>query len=46
MRVAMIVAAYLSVRFLERYFRTRTLYPFAIYSLIVGGAALLWLTLT
>ena len=30
------VAAYLSVRFLTRYFETRTLTPFAIYSLIVG----------
>lgn len=43
--LASFVAAYLSVRFLERYFRTRTLYPFAIYSLVVGAAALLWLTL-
>src|SRR6478672_244432 len=38
------VAAHLSVRFLERYFRTRTLYPFAIYSLVVGAAALVWLS--
>ena len=30
------VAAHLSVRFLTRYFETRTLTPFAIYSLIVG----------
>ncbi len=30
------VTAYLSVRFLVRYFETRTLTPFAIYSLIVG----------
>lgn len=30
-------AAYLSVRFLTRYFHTRTLTPFAIYSLVVGG---------
>ena len=30
------VAAYLSVRCLTRYFETRTLTPFAIYSLIVG----------
>ena len=44
--LASFIAAYLSVRFLERYFRTRTLYPFAIYSLIVGGAGLLWLILT
>ena len=31
------VAAYLSIRFLVRYFETRTLTPFAIYSLIAGG---------
>ena len=43
--LASFVAAYVSVRFLERYFRTRTLYPFAIYSLIVGAAALIWLSL-
>ena len=42
--LASFVAAYLSVRFLERYFRTRTLYPFAIYSLVVGAAALIWLS--
>ena len=42
--VVSFVSAYLSVRFLERYFRTRTLLPFAIYSLIVGVAALIWLT--
>jgi undecaprenyl-diphosphatase len=34
------VTAYLSVRFLVRYFETRTLTPFAIYSLIVGAASL------
>jgi undecaprenyl-diphosphatase len=32
------VAAYLSVRFLVRYFETRTLMPFAVYSLVVGLA--------
>jgi undecaprenyl-diphosphatase len=42
--VVSFVSAYLSVRFLERYFRTRTLLPFAIYSLIVGVAALIWLS--
>lgn len=41
---ASFVCAYLSVRFLERYFRTRTLIPFAIYSLIVGAGALIWLS--
>jgi undecaprenyl pyrophosphate phosphatase UppP len=30
------VASYLSVRFLVRYFETRTLTPFAIYCLVVG----------
>jgi len=29
-------AAYASVRFLVRYFQTRTLTPFAIYSLLAG----------
>jgi len=33
------VAAYLSVRFLMRYFQTRTLTPFAIYCLVVGAAS-------
>ncbi len=32
------VAAYLSIRFLVRYFQTRTLTPFAIYSLVAGLA--------
>ena len=39
------ITAYLSVRFLERYFRTRTLMPFAIYSLVVGVAMILYTTL-
>jgi undecaprenyl-diphosphatase len=43
--VAAGVAAYLSVRFLTRYFETRTLVPFAIYCLAAGTASLLWLTL-
>lgn len=43
--VASFVTAYLSVRFLTRYFRTRTLTPFAIYSIAVGATSLLWLTL-
>ncbi len=34
------VAAYLSVRFLTRYFTTRTLTPFAIYCLVVGALAI------
>ena len=37
--------AYLSVRFLVRYLRTRTLTPFGIYCLVAGGASLAYLTL-
>ena len=43
--VASFVCAYLAVRFLTRYFQTRTLTPFAIYCALVGGAGLAWLTL-
>lgn len=32
------VAAYLSVRFLLRWFQTRTLWPFSIYCLVVGAS--------
>lgn len=35
------IAAYLSIRFLVRYFETHTLKPFAIYCLIAGGASLI-----
>jgi undecaprenyl-diphosphatase len=35
------VTAYLSVRFLVRYFQTRTLTPFAIYCLAFGTASIL-----
>jgi undecaprenyl-diphosphatase len=35
------IGAYLSVRFLTRYFRTRTLTPFAIYCLVVGAACII-----
>ena len=35
------IASYLSVRFLVRYFETRTLRPFAIYSLVVGAISLI-----
>jgi undecaprenyl pyrophosphate phosphatase UppP len=34
------IAAYLSVRFLMRYFQTRTLTPFAIYCLAFGAASI------
>src|SRR5439155_27152694 len=35
------VAAYLSVRFLVRFFETRNLLPFAVYCLIVGGLCII-----
>jgi undecaprenyl-diphosphatase len=35
------VAAYLSVRYLTRYFTTRTLTPFAVYCLLAGAASVL-----
>ncbi|WP_322779354.1 undecaprenyl-diphosphate phosphatase [Frankia sp. Cas4] len=38
-------AAYLSVRFLTNYFQTRTLTPFAVYCLVVGGLATLRFTI-
>ena len=37
------VGAYLSVRFLMKYFRTRTLTPFAIYCLVAGLGSLIYL---
>ena len=37
------ITAYLSVRFLVRYFQTRTLTPFGIYCLIAGFASLAYL---
>lgn len=43
--LASFVSAYLAVRFLIRYFETRTLTPFAIYCVLAGTAGLLWLTL-
>ncbi len=42
---AAFIAAYLSVRFLVKYFETRTLTPFAIYCLVAGLGSLAWLTL-
>jgi undecaprenyl-diphosphatase len=39
------VCAYLAVRFLTRYFETRTLTPFAVYCLAAGLGSLGWLTL-
>jgi undecaprenyl-diphosphatase len=43
--VTSFVSAYLAVRFLTRYFHTRTLMPFAIYCTLAGTAARAWLTL-
>jgi undecaprenyl-diphosphatase len=39
------VGAYLSVRFLVHYFRTRTLTPFAIYCIVVGLGSMIYLGL-
>jgi undecaprenyl-diphosphatase len=36
------LAAYVSLRFLTRYFETRTLNPFAVYCVVAGVAALIW----
>ena len=36
------VAAYLSLRFLTRYFETRTLTPFAIYCIVAGLVSVAW----
>lgn len=44
--VASFVSAYLAVRFLTRYFQTRTLTPFAIYCALAGAGSLAWLTLS
>jgi undecaprenyl-diphosphatase len=41
--IASFVSAYLAVRFLTRYFETRTLTPFAVYCLLFGAASLIWL---
>jgi undecaprenyl-diphosphatase len=41
--IASLVSAYLAVRFLTRYFETRTLTPFAVYCLLFGTASLIWL---
>jgi undecaprenyl-diphosphatase len=39
------IGAYLSVRFLTRYFETRSLRPFGIYCLIAGLGCLIWFTI-
>jgi undecaprenyl-diphosphatase len=38
------IGAYLSVRFLVRYFQTRTLTPFAIYCLVAGFGSFIYLS--
>ena len=38
--------AYLSVRFLMKYFETRTLVPFAVYCLVAGAASALYLAVS
>ena len=43
--IASFIAAYVSVRFLEKNFRTRTLIPFAIYCLVVGAVSFVVLAL-
>lgn len=43
--IASFVCAYLAVRFLEKYFRTRTLTPFAVYCLLAGAASFVILAL-
>ncbi len=43
--IASFVSAYLAVRFLTRYFHTRTLTPFALYCVLAGAGALAVLTL-
>ncbi|BBZ52510.1 MULTISPECIES: undecaprenyl-diphosphate phosphatase [Mycobacterium] len=42
--VASFVCAYLAVRYLTRYFQTRTLTPFAVYCALAGAASLVWLS--
>jgi undecaprenyl-diphosphatase len=39
------ICAYLAVRFLTRYFETRTLTPFAIYCGVAGLLSLIWLSI-
>ncbi|MGH7749589.1 MAG: undecaprenyl-diphosphate phosphatase, partial [Candidatus Dormibacteria bacterium] len=41
--IASFVSAYLAVRFMTRYFETRTLTPFAVYCVLFGTASLIWL---
>ncbi len=43
--LASFVCAYLAVRYLTRYFQTKTLTPFAVYCALAGAGSLAWLTL-
>jgi undecaprenyl-diphosphatase len=43
--VAAFVAGYIAVRFLDKYFETKTLTPFAIYCFIAGAGSLAYLSL-
>jgi undecaprenyl-diphosphatase len=43
--IASFASAYVAVRYLTRYFRTRTLTPFAVYCVLAGAGSLAWLTL-
>lgn len=43
--VASFISAYLAVRYLTRYFQTRTLTPFAVYCALAGAGSLAWLAL-
>jgi undecaprenyl-diphosphatase len=40
------ISAYFAIRFLTKYFQTRTLTPFAIYSLVFGIAMIFYTTLS
>jgi len=42
--IAAAIAAYVSIRFLLRFFRTNRLTPFGIYCIIAGAVSLVWLT--
>ena len=42
--IAAAIAAWLSIRFLLRYFETNRLTPFGIYCIVAGAVSLVWLT--
>jgi len=42
--IAAAIAAWLSIRFLLRYFKTNRLTPFGIYCIVAGAVSLVWLT--